>query len=251
MDLQFENRFWLQILGDHVRFIEMSLAVKEIEMLKRSLILKEDLDELLMEARARNVTVSNILPVVEALKEFKLDILNQQISGQIEISLPPTFLNHSLNELEKYEKILLDPEAKPHILEDHYLWQADAAGHALTIIQKLDPTEKKIMKAMKKVKKAFLFGFEAATEYIGYLRTGNIEFPAIDKLNQETLVELLIFTKMLETIRDERIDLKVLGGLNPLLLYHMLAEEAYFIMKLMEETGQKFPLSIQPDADHR
>ena len=249
MDLNFENRFWLQILGDHLRFIEGSLHVKEAELLGRVKRLKETLDELLKEARSKSVRPEKILPVVEEVKKLKLDILHRHINGEIKIGLPPTFINHMINELESFEKILLNPDAEKHVLEDHYLWQSDAKGHAISLLQKLDPTEKKLMKEIKKVKKAFGAGFNATIEYIGYLRTGNAEFPALDKLNNDTLVELLVFLKMLETMKEERMTLKISGSLDVLLLDHMGRESSYAMKKILEHSGKQVSLPFSPDRE--
>ena len=249
MDLNFENRFWLQILGDHMRFVDEKLKHNETELLGRVKILKEKLDSLLKEARKGSVKTERILPVVEEVKKLKLDILHRHINGKVKIGLPPTFLGHMLNELESYEKILLNPDVKPHILEEHYLWQSDAKGHAISLIQALDPTEKKMMKELKKVKKAFGAGFNATIEYIGYLRTGDEEFPALDKLNDEALLELVIFLKMLETMKEERIELKLLGSLAVLLVDHMQREELYCIKKILEYSGKQMNLPFQPDRE--
>ena len=247
MDLNFENRFWLQILGDHMRFLSKSLKHDEHEFLKRVETRKAELDNLLKKARQASVRVEEILPIVEEVKKLKLDILHNQINGKIEINLPPTFVNHMLNELETYEKILLNPDVKPHILESHYLWQSDAKGHAIALLQTLDPTEKKLMKEIKKIKKALAFNFDATIEYIGYLRTGNSEFPALDKLNDEAILDLLVFLKVLETMKEERIDLKILGTLNVLLLDHMQREEIYAITKALEFAGKKVDLPFKAD----
>lgn len=248
MDLDFENRFWLQILGDHARFIEEKLKHDETELLGRVSNLKDQLDTLLKEARKGSVRSDRILPVVEEVKKLKLDILQRHINGEIKIGLPPTFINHMISELESYEKILLNPDTKSHILEEHYLWQCDAKGHAISLIQALDPTEKKLMKELKKVKKAFGAGFNATIEYIGYLRTGESEFPALDKLNDEAVLELLIFLKMLQTMKEERLELKLLGSLAVLLVDHMVREENYFMKKVLESSGKQLKVPYPPDA---
>ena len=249
MDLDFENRFWLQILGDHMRFLSKSLKHDEDELLGRVSNLKDQLDTLLKEARKGSVRTDRILPVVEEVKKLKLDILQRQINGEIKINLPPTFLNHMVNELEGYEKILLNRDSRGHILEDHYLWQSDAKGHAISLLQTLDPTEKKLMKEIKKIKKAFGAGFNATIEYIGYLRTGDVEFPALDKLNDEALLELLIFLKILETMKAEKIDLKLLGSLDPLLVDHMGRESCYCMKKILEYSNNPMKLPFSPDRE--
>ena len=42
-----ENRFWLQIMGDHARFIFFSLAPNEVEYLQRSQDFIVNYDQLL------------------------------------------------------------------------------------------------------------------------------------------------------------------------------------------------------------
>ena len=247
MDVDFENRFWLQILGDHSRFIASALAPTETELLGRVKRLKEELDLLLKEARRGSLASNRVLPVVEEVKNLKLDILRRHINGEIKIALPPTFISHMINELEQFEKILLNPDTKSHILEDHYLWQSDAKGHAISLLQKLDPTEKKLMKEIKKIKKAFGAGFNATIEYIGYLRTGELEFPALDKLNDDSLVELLVFLKILETMKEERSTLKILGSLDVLLLDHMGRETIYCVMKILKHSNKALELPFSPD----
>lgn len=247
MDLKFENRFWLQILGDHMRFLLKSLPSKEIDLIERVDLKKKELDILLEQSRKVAVETNLIMPLVEDVKELKLDILRKQIAGKIEINLPPTFINHMINEIETYEKILRDPDMVAHVLEDHYLWQADSKGHAIALLQMLDPTEKKLMKEIKKVKKAFACGFETTIEYIGYLRTGEIEFSAINKLNDEALLELLIFLKVLETMREERLDLKILGTLNVLLVDHIFRETVYAMKKILDFSGKKLDMPLDAD----
>ena len=249
MNLDFENRFWLQILGDHSRFIENALAPSETELIGRVKRLKEELDFLLKEAHKGSLTSNRVLSVVEEVKNLKLDILRRHLNGEIKIALPPTFISHMLNELEQFEKILLNPDTKSHILEDHYLWQSDAKGHAISLLQKLDPTEKKLMKEIKKIKKAFGAGFNATIEYIGYLRTGELEFPALDKLNDESLVELLVFLKVLETMKEERSTLKILGSLDVLLVDHMARETLYCMKKILDHTGKRMELPFSPDRE--
>ena len=234
MSINFENRFWLQILGDHVRFFEMTLAPKEIQLLQEAQRLKVVLDTLLNEARRKrenSPSVETILRTVGEVKELKKTILARLLVGEVDINLPPTFINHSLNELQMYEKILTSfrdtGSFENHVLETHYLWNSDAAGHAIAIVQTIDPVEKKLMKKLKKVHKTFEALFIKSLEMIGYFRSGLQEFPSIDKLNREVTDELIVFAEILKTIREERLTVELLGTINPLVLDHMLRESAY------------------------
>jgi len=244
-DLNFENRFWLQILGDHLRFLELTLASKEKGLLDSTKALKEKADLLLAQARKKKNDTEANLSFALAVKNLKSLILERTLLGQVDICLPSTFINHMLNELEEYERILREvletgDFRENHILDVHYLWDSDAAGHAISIVQNLDPTEKKPAKKFMKEHKCFEGFFNKALEYGKYSkRTELSNFPAIEKLNEEVTEELLIFINMLETLREERLDSKVLGTLNPLMADHMYRESVYVLRKIQQNSGKK------------
>ena len=248
MSINFEHRFWLQILGDHLRFIKMTLAVKEVQLLQETERLIPILDFLLEQVRKNQNPLAEINQAVAAVKNLKATILQRQLVGTVDINLPPTVINHTLNELEEYERILLSGNAPNHILNSHYLWSSDAAGHAIAIIQTLDPTEKKLMKKLKKINKTFDGLFDKVIEYEGYFRSGLSDFPAISKLNDEVIAELTLFAELLTTIREERFNVKLLGSLNPLMADHMLREEAYCLKKIYEAQGRSVSLPYDPTA---
>ena len=54
-DYKFEHEFWLQILGDHSRFILDSLAPSEKADIKLAKEFKNTFDQLLTEARKMNI----------------------------------------------------------------------------------------------------------------------------------------------------------------------------------------------------
>lgn len=103
----FEHRFWLQILGDHARFIHDSLAPKEEEEIERAKYFIESFDTLLEFARKNlsaeelNTLTQHASAETEQLRAFKLHLLERHLVGKIAISLSPTFLNHMVNELEE------------------------------------------------------------------------------------------------------------------------------------------------------
>ncbi len=248
-DINFENRYWLQILGDHLRFIEMALAPKEKELIERTVSLKKITDQLLDEARQskkyKKDKIEKIIPVVQSIKELKADILERSLLGKVDVCLPSTFFNHMLAELEDYENILLQVQStggfqEKHILDLHKLWACDAAGHAISIVQNLDPVEKDVIKKVMKINKSFEGLFNKDLEFIGYsVRTGLDYFPAIDKLNKQVKEQLFIFTDILKTLREERLSSQVLGVLHPLMADHMLRESHYYLRKVQEAAGEK------------
>lgn len=255
MSINFENRFWLQILGDHVRFFEMTLASKETQLIQETQRLKLVLDTLLNEARrerANSPKIETILRTVEEVKELKKTILAGLLEGKVDINLPPTFINHMLNEIQMYEKILTSfrdtGSFENHVLETHYLWNSDAAGHAIAIVQTIDPVEKKLMKKLKKVHKTFEALFIKSLEMIGYFRSGLQDFPSIEKLNREVTDELIVFTEILNTIREERLTSELLGVINPLMVDHMIRESSYALQKIQEAEGRPISLPHDPTA---
>ena len=97
MSVNFEHRFWLQILGDHLRFIKMTLAVKEVQLLQETERLIPILDSLLEQVRRNQNPLAEINQAVSAVKNLKATILQRQLVGTVDINLPPTFFIKTLN----------------------------------------------------------------------------------------------------------------------------------------------------------
>lgn len=238
----FEHRFWLQILGDHSRFILNSLSPKENHFVHKANEFINLFDNLLAKSckliSNENLHELNYKAYSAAMKirEFKLIILSKQIEDKIYINLPPTFINHMLNELEEYLTILNDlikgniPQISD--LNLHLLWLLDGSGHAQTIASTLDMTQKELIKTSKEYSKIFTDLYLRTIEYRGYTRTDICEFPALKKHNidaNEVMSCFKNFLKELETAVQEK---KVLGTIYPLMLDHMFREECYYLIKL-------------------
>jgi hypothetical protein len=109
---KFEHRFWLQVLGDHSRFIYNSLSPQEIELIPIAKFFVGRFDQLLersrteMDAGGWQGFAREVQPAVEELRKYKLDIINRHLQKKVQIGLPPTFLNHMVNELDEYRKNL-------------------------------------------------------------------------------------------------------------------------------------------------
>ena len=100
-------------------------------------------DQLLGQARMKEVTNlaqlnKQAYDLTANLREYKLNLLDRVLFGQIKLGLTPTFINHMVNELEEYFKILIvlmegKPVPKYAPLHHDLLWLTDAAGHAAII----------------------------------------------------------------------------------------------------------------------
>ncbi len=183
--------------------------------------------------------------ITNDLRSFKLQIITQQLTGKVEISMPPTFINHMVNELEEYLFILnqaMHNEPKKYCaLRYHLLWLSDGSGHAASISSNLDFTEKLPIKEAKYFSKIFEDLYLKAIEFSGYTRTGLSNFPALEDLNFTAEKEMLEFIKYLQILLTKVSDKKVLGIIVPLVLDHMNREECYYLTKLATVSQTKVP----------
>ncbi|MCL6627465.1 MAG: DUF2935 domain-containing protein, partial [Alicyclobacillus shizuokensis] len=151
-DALFEHRFWLQVLGDHARFIHTSLAPTEVTEIRRAQRFIEVFDSLLARARqnlhdsALTRLHTHAYKVAKRLREFKLHLLRRHLASEVEMSLSPSFLNHMVNENEEYLRIIgcwLEGQQTPLMnpLHHHQLWLQDAYGHSATLAQTVDFSE--------------------------------------------------------------------------------------------------------------
>ncbi|WP_243428256.1 DUF2935 domain-containing protein [Clostridium rhizosphaerae] len=249
--VRFEHRFWLQILGDHARFILNTLSPNEMEKIERTKTFINTFDRYLDKAR-ENLTG----PALDALTEeafrltkkfriFKLEILKEHLVGKVEINLPPTFINHMVNELDEYLNILncflsnVYPEAPA--IHHHILWLLDGVGHANSINSNLDDVEKDLKKKSKEFAKHFDALHMKAMEFAGYMRTNLSKFPALSRLNKQAELEMLLFMNFLKELEDLRLDKEALGIIQPLMLDHMFREECYYLTKLSQVSEVKGP----------
>lgn len=245
---KFEHGFWLQILGDHARFIHDSLAPKEQQEIETANKFIQIFDELLASVGTDSlVSLSNkALEQSNALREFKLHLIKRHLIGEIQISLGPTFLNHMVNELDEYLRVLdylKRGEAPPifHELHHHMLWLLDAAGHAEAISNNLDKVEKKMKEKSDYFIKDFEVFYLKAVEFTGFLRTNLSSFPALEKFNEETSLEMKLFMNFLAEIEELKLSKKALGSFAPLMADHMMREECYYLTKLAQATGLQEP----------
>lgn len=245
---RFEHRFWLQILGDHSRFIHEALAPVQKEEIEKASMFIRVFDTLLDHVKSIDSMQLTAKAEVEVIKfrEFKLGLLRKHLIGKIKIHLSPTFINHMVNELEEYLRILkhLKAEQVPpvyHELHHHLVWLLDAAGHAEAISSNLDSVEKRLREKSDSFAKHFEDFYLKAVEMAGYLRTNLTAFPALVKFNSDTHLEITLFQKFLQEIEELELSNQALGTFAPLMADHMLREECYYLLKLGESANLSMP----------
>lgn len=248
----FEHKFWLQVLGDHARFIMNALSPKETELINKSRQFITGFDQLLEQVRRplprpeMEMVTRQAYQYAMEIRQFKLEIIKRHLVEEISIELPPTFINHMVNEVEEYLRILgflLQGQAAPfsHPLNYHLIWLLDAAGHAGAIHDSLDAVEKRLKEKSSVFVEHFSDLFIKSWELYGYLRTSLNQFPALNRLNLQSEKEILLFMALLTELLELEQQNAVLGTLFPLLLDHMFREECYYLTKLSFVSEVKNP----------
>lgn len=242
-DCLFEHRFWLQVLGEHAQFIRSGLGPDEGNEISLATRFVRKFDELLMLSR-QPLTGQPLLDLTKRahrntlrLREFKLHLLHRQLTEQFDFYLTPSFLNHMVSELDEYLRItdfLMQetPPPKLHPLDHHLLWLFDASFHATAIPMYIDYTERDIIHRARKFHGEFEGLYLKAIEFTGYLRANIQRFPALTRFNEQVNLEMLVFIKFLEEVKELELDGKLLSIFSAILPDHLAREEYYYLLKL-------------------
>ena len=250
-----EHQFWLQIMGDHARFIFFSLAPTETEFIMTAQEFIILFDELLNQSHKQFTETElqelnrKAYEAAYRLREFKLELLTHSLKPDLKSQLTSTFINGMINEVEEYlfylNSLINGQNPLQHPLHYHMLWLTDAAHHAASLSSMLDMIEKNLLEQSFRYELQFQDLYLKALTMNGYLRTQLLNFPALDRLNEQANQTIKEFLEYLEALRDQRMDGKILGSLMPLMADHMVREECYYLEKLSQSaTNIK-----KPDCD--
>ncbi|WP_226642059.1 DUF2935 domain-containing protein [Mesobacillus subterraneus] len=247
----YEHRFWLQVLGDHGRFLHEALAPVEQEEIETAKYFINTFDRLLQRLETTDLIHLSMRADEEAkkIRQFKLDLIEKMLTGNVKIHFGPTFVNHMVNEVEEYIRVLeylKRGEVPPvfHELHHHTVWLLDAAGHAGAIQSNLDQVEKRLKAKSEKYMKHFEDFYLKAVEMTGYLRTNLSSFPALQRMNHEVSLEIQLFMKFLDELKELELTEQALGSFAPLMADHMFREECYYLSKVAEAASMN-----KPDCD--
>lgn len=250
-----EHRFWLQIMGDHARFIFSSLYPNETIHLQRSqdfIISFDKIHEQVnnsSDSKELEFIIGQIYQLILQFREYKLFLLSLILKADIKIHLSPSLINDMINELDEYITILHiinnNKQILFHPIHYHLLWLTDAIGHTASVKANLDQTEKELIRQLDKYETQFTNLLLKASNMSGYLRTQVESFPSFTRLNKQAETLISSFKDVLEDLRDQRMDGQILGSLSPLMADHMAREECYYLMKLSQTAG----LTKRSDCD--
>src|ERR1700677_1164023 len=106
LEALFELRFWLQVMGDHIRIIQRSMAAKEVAHIQQAESLMRRFDDLLEGVRQQPLSDQELGAALdesrragEELRVFQLDILGGQLVGKVATDMSPVFYSHATDEL--------------------------------------------------------------------------------------------------------------------------------------------------------
>jgi hypothetical protein len=171
----FELRFWLQVMGDHIRIIQRSMAPKEVTRIQQAESLMRRFDDLLEGVRQEPMSDQQLGAALneskgagEQLRAFQRNILGEQLVGKVATDLSPTFYSHATDELDEFLRLLssyVQGKTPPavHPLHHDLLWLLDASVHADIDRARLDLTEKKLQEKLGRFAKEHLSLTEKAT----------------------------------------------------------------------------------------
>ena len=244
----YEHRFWLQVLGDHARFLHEALVPVEKDEIETAKYFINTFDRLLSRVDSTDLVHLSMRADEEAkkIRDFKLELIAKMLTGKVKIHFGPTFINHMVNEVEEYIRVLdyLKKGQVPpvfHELHHHSVWLLDAAGHAGAIHSNLDQVEKRLKARSEKYMKRFEDFYIKAVELSGYLRTNLTSFPALQRLNSDVSLEIQLFMKFLDELKELELSEQALGSFGPLMADHMFREECYYLTKVAEAADMQEP----------
>ncbi|NLW47072.1 MAG: DUF2935 domain-containing protein [Firmicutes bacterium] len=178
-----------------------------------------------------------ITAAVISFREFKRELLSDRLRNLPITSLPPTFYNHMLNELERFLAVLTigtpDGINKENVLGEHLLWSLDASGHAAALAGDLD----KVEYSLRAEAECFLIRFDGlyikAVELTGYCRSNPPAVqPVLEAFNHKIVKVMQDFMGYLMELKEKILKDRVLSSLSPLIPDHMYREECYYLHKV-------------------
>jgi len=239
--------FWSAIMRDHAEFQIMNLSSRESQSIMTSQNFKNLFNQIHSEAERLISNPNNeeieelvrrVLPIIVDFINYKQTLLRRLLECNIEFNLPPSFINHMINEAMEFYRVIsmlqTDAQINPvsEVLFLHTIWLPDAIGHAANVMSTLDATESILIKETETFKNTFTNLFIKATELEKMLPRAGLDNGALELLNEEVITTMTAFIEFLENIEVLRASCKAMGVINPLVPDHMIREEKYYLSKV-------------------
>lgn len=234
--------FWTGIMRDHAIFQINSFSPSEANYVRSSMQYMNFFQQTLNRLEGGE-SLEDVIPVlINGLVSFinyKKILLNGLMTCRIQMNLPPSLINHMINEAMEFKDLLVMPEKIDlrmplQLAKWIKTWVLDASGHAAAIAAFLDPVEGLLAGETKKFMEDFSkLTLKASELELMISRTG-IKYEALKYLAHEAVEMMERFILLLEKVKMLRMTCRILamGTLSPLLPDHMIREHRYFINKI-------------------
>lgn len=173
--------------------------------------------------------------------EYKKMLLKGLLTCCLQMNLPPSLINHQINEAMGFRTLLTMPvqskiDTPIELVNRLKIWLADSVGHAAGLAAFLDPAEGLLSEEIANFKGTFNKLLTKASELDMMLSKTCLRDGALKYLGEETVNLMEMFICFLEKVKKLRISCKVLGvgTLSPLIPDHFIREHKYFIEKIKE-----------------
>jgi hypothetical protein len=252
---------WFRIIRDHMSFIQKHINDAQITNTTTKFFeMAETLRQSAMEKNPRtlNQLNENAIILVDNVKQFKTSLLDMHVRVSLPLLLPPTFISHMLNELEKFRFMIYGMKTNgkfPPIMSmnEHKLWILDIVGHLDGIYNNIDAVNKFIRKRVRKQKKLFMKLSNSVEEFNCYLKHGICsDFTALNQLNISVVAETILYLRLVNEVQELIKAKIVLGTIDEEMLLHMILEEMYYLSGLKESVNSFNPLAefqVMPDSE--
>lgn len=243
-----EHRFWLEILEDHARFLLERLSSREQEWKEAAsryasafCALRRKLDVLPAPSAASHPEWIAFAKEAHssAAGYYKLEGQLQALllAGRVQLSLPPSFLNGTLNENQEYLRLLryyvqgADAPALPlwNLME---LWLDDQLGH-VTLLRGMDlPAGLGLPDEAAAIAERIRSHLIRNKDMQGFLRFTPPGFPAQLEFAREAAETVVRFFRLLLDAVVRMRQAEPSPGFALRFMEHQLPEASYFMRKL-------------------
>jgi hypothetical protein len=248
----FDNRFWLQLLGDRSRLILKSLSpteTTEVQQTQRFILL---FDNLLNRAR-QNPTEDKLKQLnqeaertTQDFRKYILHLLKRQMIEELSIDINPATFNMIVNSAEMYLEILsfyrqnIIPSFNSVVLTSKWLQNI----YIDTLILQNDIG---IMYCTERDRagefaKLFLNLYYTSVMLDGLRRTGLDKFPALEQFNDQLQENLERFAEYLVDLIHKIPEKRYIGKISLLFVDSTYRQVCYYMIRLSEVSTIKPPV---------
>ncbi len=247
-----DNRFWLQLMGDHARLVFKSLSPDEKQEIGEAQSFITRLDGLLEEARKNPEEKAQINlggraeKAAQDFRKYILHLLKRQITGDLAIDLNPATLSMIVNSAEIFIDVLNAylkgrlPSFNALIL--YSFWLQNIYIDSLNIQKDIGILYFEERQKAGEFADLFLKLYNTASIIDGLHRTGLSAFPAQDKFNDQVQGTMIAYAEYLVDLIKLIVNNQYIGSLSLLFVDSTYRQLCYFMTKLSEVSTVKPPV---------